>query len=143
MLFLLAAAPPGFAEDRTAPTPNQVIYPGDIIRSEMLTDEPVDDIPGLGTAIVDARSALIGKIARRTLLPGRLISAASVENPRAVSNGAQVKLVYRDGPLMIVTFAMALDNGAVGDTIRVRNADSGTIISGTILPDGTVSVGNS
>jgi flagellar basal body P-ring formation protein FlgA len=42
-----------------------------------------------------------------------------------------------------VTFAMALDNGAVGDTIRVRNADSGTIISGVILPDGSVSVGDS
>jgi flagella basal body P-ring formation protein FlgA len=143
VLALLGAVSPAIAQDATAPVPNQVIYPGDIIRDGMLSDVAVDDASDRGGTIIMARAALVGKLARRTLLPNRLIATAAVENPRAVSNGAQIKIVYRDGPLTIVTFAMALDNGAVGDTIRVRNADSGTIISGVILPDGSVSVGDS
>ena len=143
VLLWQAAIHPAFAQDGTAPVPTQVIYPGDIIREGMLTDVPVDNAASRGGPFADTHAALVGKIAKRTLLPGRLVAMIAIENPRAVSNGAEIKLIYRDGPLTIVTFAMALDNGAVGDTIRVRNADSGTIISGVILPDGSVSVSDS
>jgi flagella basal body P-ring formation protein FlgA len=60
---------------------------------------------------------------------------------RAVANGAEVKLVYTDGGLSIVTSALALEAGGIGDTIKVRNSDSGLTISGVIQPDGSVSVG--
>jgi flagella basal body P-ring formation protein FlgA len=143
ILLWQGAVGSAIAQERTAPVPTQVIYPGDIIREGVLTDVPIDDAAGRGGPFADTHAALVGKMAKRTLLPGRLIATIAVENPRAVSNGAEIKLVYRDGPLTIVTFAMALDNGAVGDTIRVRNSDSGTIISGIILPDGSVSVSDS
>jgi flagella basal body P-ring formation protein FlgA len=142
-LLLRAAVFPALAEERRAPAPIQVIYPGDVIRDSMLTDIAVDDLPGGNSSFIETRAALIGKIAKRTLLPGRAIAATSIENPRAVANGAQVKLIYRDGPLTIVTFALALEPGAVGDIIKVRNADSGLTISGTIQPDGSVSVSDS
>jgi flagella basal body P-ring formation protein FlgA len=45
--------------------------------------------------------------------------------------------------LTIMTFALALEAGAVGDVIKVRNTDSGLTISGTVQPDGSVSVGDS
>ena len=66
-----------------------------------------------------------------------------IQNVRAGSIGAQVKLVYHDGGLSIITSALALEAGAVGDTIKVRNSDSGLTISGTIQPDGSVSVSDS
>jgi len=129
------------AEDRTVPTPNQVIYPGDVIRESMLVDTSIYDLPAADGAIVDRRAALVGKVATRTLLPGHAIAAFAVVNPRAVANGAQVKLVYTDGGLSIVTSALALEGGGVGDTIKVRNSDSGLTISGVIQADGSVSVG--
>jgi flagella basal body P-ring formation protein FlgA len=134
---------PVLAEDRTVPTPSQVIYPGDVIRDGMLTDVSVYDLPATDGSIVDNRAALVGKVAKRTLLPGRGIDAVAIANPRAVANGASVKLVYRDGGLTIVTSALALEGGSVGDTIKVRNADSGLTISGVIQPDGSVSVSDS
>jgi flagella basal body P-ring formation protein FlgA len=143
ILLLQALVLPAFAQERTMPTPSQVIYPGDIIREGMLTDIATDGASGIDGSIIDTHAALIGKMAKRTLLPGRLIAAIAIENPRAVSNGAQVRLIYRDGALVIATFAMALENGGVGDTIKVRNADSGTVISGIIQPDGSVSVSDS
>jgi flagellar basal body P-ring formation protein FlgA len=143
ILLLQGGTAPALAEDRTVPTPNLVIYPGDVIRESMLTDVSVYDVPNADGSIVENRAALIGKIAKRTLLPGRGIAALAIGSPNAVANGAQVKLIYRDGDLNIVTSAMALEAGGVGDTIKVRNTDSGLTISGIIQPDGSVSVSDS
>jgi flagellar basal body P-ring formation protein FlgA len=138
--LLLAALSPADAEERMVPTPNQVIYPGDVIRDSMLTDVSIYDLPNNDGTILDSRAALLGKIAKRTLLPGRGIVALAVANPRAVKDGAQVKLVYNDGGLSIMTTALALEGGSVGDQIKVRNSDSGITLSGVIQPDGSVSV---
>jgi flagella basal body P-ring formation protein FlgA len=90
--------------------------------------------------MVRTRAGVVGKMARRTLLPGRAIMPIALNNPRAVINGADVRLVYIDGGLTIVTSASALQDGAVGETIRVRNVDSGLTVSGVIQPDGSVRV---
>jgi flagella basal body P-ring formation protein FlgA len=142
-LFLQGTIVAALAEDRMIPTPSQVIYPGDIIRDGMLTDVSIYDLPNVEGPLVERRAEILGKVAKRTLLPGRAIITLAVENPKAVANGAQVKLIYRDGALSIVTSALALEAGGVGDTIKVRNTDSGLTISGTIQTDGSVSVGDS
>ena len=140
-LVLIGAVGLAHAEDRTIPTPNQVIYPGDVIRESMLVDTSVYDLPAADSAIVERRSGLVGKMATRTLLPGRAVAAFAVASPRAVANGAQVKLTYVDGGLSIVTSALALEAGGVGDTIKVRNTDSGLTVSGVVQADGSVSIG--
>jgi flagellar basal body P-ring formation protein FlgA len=142
-LVLLGAVIPAAAEDRMVPTPSQVIYPGDIIREGMLTDVSIYDLPNVEGQLVQTHAELLGRVATRTLLPGRAIATLAIGNPKAVANGAQVKLVYHDGGLNIVTSALALEAGGVGDTIKVRNSDSGLTISGTIQPDGSVSVSDS
>jgi flagella basal body P-ring formation protein FlgA len=94
----------------------------------------------LVSSTIGTRAGLVGKMARRTLLPGRPVLAAAVNNARAVTNGAEVRLVYIDDGLTIVASASALQDGAVGDMIKVRNVDSGLTVSGTIQPDGSVRV---
>jgi flagella basal body P-ring formation protein FlgA len=51
-----------------------------------------------------------------------------------------VRIVFQEGGLVITTYAAALQNGRVGDLVRVRNLDSGVTVSGTVLPDGSVRV---
>jgi flagella basal body P-ring formation protein FlgA len=128
------------AQESTLPTPSVVIYPGDIIQNDMLTNAPADEVQGVVGTVVETRSELIGKRAIRTLLPGRAILAIAVGNPRAVVNGAEVTLVYSEGDLRIVAVASALQDGGVGDVIKVRNIDSGLTISGTVQADGSVRV---
>lgn len=139
LLLLLLGAPRADADDRTVPAPKQVIYPGDLIRDSMLSDITVDDDVN-DDSIVYNRAALVGKVAKRTLLPGRAIPSFAIANPRAVATGAHVTLIYRDGELTIVTSAQALEPGAVGDIIKVRNDDSGLTVTGRIQPDGSVNV---
>jgi flagella basal body P-ring formation protein FlgA len=135
----LALASSARAQEAGLPTPRVVIYPGDIIHDSMLAEQPADQANGPGP-FVRTRAELIGKMARRTLLPGVAIPDAAIDNPRMVANGGEVELVYAHGGLTIVAVGSALQDGAAGDVIKVRNSDSGVTVTGTVQSDGTVRV---
>jgi flagellar basal body P-ring formation protein FlgA len=127
------------AQEAFAPTPRVVIYPGDVIRDDMLADVAQAARDGSGP-FVEHRSLIVGKVARLTLLPGHAIPFSGLSNRKVVANGAEVKLVYSDGGLVIMTTGAALQDGSIGDIVRVRNSDSGVTVSGAVQPDGSVRV---
>ena len=55
-----------------------------------------------------------------------------------VTQGKTALVVFEAGGLTITANAMALQNGGIGDVVTLRNIDSGTVIKGTVAPDGTV-----
>jgi flagella basal body P-ring formation protein FlgA len=141
-LGLLAATGSVAKADDTVPVPTITIYPGDIIRDGMLTDREMPaDFAGRRMVVLD-RAALVGKTARRTLLPGLPVASNAVGEPKIVTVGAMVKVVFVEGGLTISTYASALQAGAAGDVIPVRNMESGLTISGTIESDGSIKVNN-
>ena len=81
-------------------------------------------------------------MARRTLLPGEMIALASVDNPRLVKVGGNVRIIYADQGLQISATGVAQQAGALGEIIRVRNQDSGLFVSGRVQADGSVLVGD-
>jgi flagellar basal body P-ring formation protein FlgA len=140
-IIALAAfcATPSWAQVGLIPTPKAVIYPGDLILDEMLVDVPNPARDGSGP-FVNSRSLIVGKAARLTLLPGHAIPFSGVSNRKLVSNGAEVKLVFSEGDLIITTTGSALQDGSIGDIVKVRNDDSGVTVSGAVQPDGSVRV---
>ena len=64
------------------PVPTVTIYPGDVIADG---DARRSRLPAADTvarsAILDAREALVGKVARRTLLPGQPIPINAIRDP--------------------------------------------------------------
>jgi flagellar basal body P-ring formation protein FlgA len=137
--FVAACGTPGAAQETLAPTPTVVIYPGDVIRDDMLADISHVVHDGSGP-FVESRAIIIGKVARLTLLPGHAIPFSGVSNRKLVSNGAEVKLIYSEGDLLIMTTGAALQDGSIGDIVKVRNSDSGVTVSGAVQPDGSVRV---
>src|SRR5579875_207109 len=132
------------ADPYILPVPNIVIYPGDIIKDNRLVDRDFTaEFPKRNLTAIDSRTALIGKVARRTLFPGSPIPLNAVGDPRAVANGAKVRLLYEDGTLAIISYGTALQPGSVGEVISVRNLGSGLTVSGTVQADGSVRVGGS
>ncbi len=140
-LLLAALIGPALAQEAGAPVPKVVIYPGDVIRDEMIADSPEGGVRDGGGPFVEDRSLVVGKLARLTLLPGHAIPYEGVSNRKVVANGAEVKLVYSEGGLLIMTEGAALQDGGVGDIVRVRNSDSGVTVTGAVQPDGSVKVG--
>lgn len=142
MLVLVGTAQAGLAADGIAlPVPTTTIYPGDIIDETMITDRTVQSAQVGRMMVVPDRAELLGKVARRTLLPGRPVPVVAVAEPDLVPRGAPIEIVFQEGGLTILAQATTLEAGSAGDVIRVRNMDSGLIINGTIHPDGTVRVG--
>ena len=137
---LAATAAPAKADDILVPAAKVVIYPGDIVGEDALEDVPLSRA-GVGGPFALSRVDVIGKTARRTLLPGQAIPLAAIDNPRLIRNGATVTMIYVDGALTITTTGDALQDGAVGDTVKVRNADSGVTVRGQVRADGSVWVG--
>jgi flagellar basal body P-ring formation protein FlgA len=139
-LLVLAFARAATGEERRLPVPAVTIRPGEVIKDEMITERAF--APNLlGVALfIEGRQTLVGRMARRSLLPGQPIPTNAVEDPWIVARGAVVKVIVEDSGLSIVTYGAAMQSGAAGALIPVRNTDTGVIIRGIVQPDGTVKV---
>jgi len=141
-LAFIAGGAPAYAQEVVL-IPNRVIYPGETV--EMASLKEVTLKPGkIIPPAVSIRAADIeGKVAKRTLLPGRYIPTASLREAWLVEQGAAVQVTYVSGVLTISASAVTLQSGAAGDLVRVRNIDSGKVLSGVVMADGSIRVGAS
>jgi len=128
------------ADEMLVPAAKAVIYPGAIIGDDALEDVALSQA-GIGGPFALSRIDVVGKAARRTLLPGRAIPLAAIDNPRVIRSGGEVTMVYIDGALTITTTGAALQDGSVGETVKVRNTDSGVTVQGRVRADGSILVG--
>ncbi len=135
-LFVANAA---VADSHVAVVPKRTIYPGEELQVGLLEEVEVTN-PNLVKGYVERISAVTGLVSRKTLLPGRVILVSALREPFAVSRGSTVPLVFDNGSLVIRAAGTPLQDAAIGELIKVRNKDSGVIISGTVMADGTVHV---
>jgi flagellar basal body P-ring formation protein FlgA len=135
---LLCAPEPLGAAELELPVPRVIIYPGDVIGDDQLVERAFVAHTVARASVYEARQALLGKVARRTLLPGQPIPVGGIRDPYVVTQGKTVLVVYESVGLTITTNATALQNGSVGDLVSLRNDDSGLVIKGTVASDGTV-----
>jgi flagellar basal body P-ring formation protein FlgA len=141
-LALASAGAPALA-DEVVLIPNRVIYPGETLALASLKKVTLAPGKTKPDAMATTEQELDGKVAKRTLLPGRYIPVAALRDAWLVEQGAPVQVTFTTGGLTITATAVTLQDGAAGDLIRVRNLDSGKVISGTVMADGTIRVGAS
>ena len=139
---LLAGALSAYAQEVVL-IPNRVIYPGEAIDLAALREVTLKPGKVIPPAVAFRAPELEGKVAKRTLLPGRYIPAAALREAWLVEQGAPVQVMFVSGSLTISAAAVTLQPGAAGDFVRVRNIDSGKIFSGTVMADGSIRVGAS
>jgi flagella basal body P-ring formation protein FlgA len=142
-LAALSATPALAQERQVVLVPNRVIYPGETIELSALKEVALKPGRAAPDATAILPEQLEGKVARRTLLPGRYVQTAAIRQPWLVEQGAAVQLFFVAGALTISASAVTLQPGAAGDVVKVRNLDSGKILSGIVMADGTVRVGAS
>lgn len=135
----LGVLSPAAAEEIALPTPGVTIYPGEIVREHMLSDTTFDVRETHN--FVRTRSDLIGRVARRTLFAGKPIGISSIEDPHTIGNGSLVQLVYEQPGILISASGLALQSARTGDPIRVRNIETGLVVTGVVSAAGIVLVG--
>ncbi len=138
LLACVSSARMAAAEELELPVPRAVIYPGDVLSEESLVSRAFIAHTVARSTIHETRDALVGKVAKRTLLPGQPIPVSAIRDPYVVTQGKTAMVVFEWGGLMITTNALALQNGGIGDVVSLRNLDSGAVIRGTVASDGSV-----
>lgn len=105
-------------------------------RSVVCEWRDVTDFPG---APLRDLTAATGYRLRRNIPAGNVITASALEVIPDVEYGDEVTIEFSVGALSLRAVGSALEAGAVGETVRVRNITSKSIIKATITAPGVVS----
>ena len=138
----LFAAPPGAWAAETVLVPSRTIYPGETVDAEALKEVTLAEGKSPPANVAISFETLEGKVARKTLLPGRYVQVNALREAYLIEKGAAVDAVFVAGAMTISATAVTLQAGAAGDLVKVRNIDTGKILSGTVMANGTVRVGD-
>ena len=138
---ILLVPPAAAGETFTIPVPRNVIYAGQTIGADLIGERKVPVGYLERVSVMTERAAVIGKIARTTLMPNRPISTNHVRVPDVVKVNQPAMLIYRTGRLTITAEVMPLNSAKTGERVRVRNTRTGVIVSGTARADGTIETG--
>ena len=111
----------------------QVIQPGDL----RIERQNVSQLTG---GYLSDPSAVIGLAAKRRLAAGQALSTAHVTPRLLVARGQEVTLYAARPGLTVRMKGEALENGAEGERIRVRNRSSKRVVEGYVEPSGAVRV---
>jgi flagella basal body P-ring formation protein FlgA len=112
--------------------------------SEVIGEEDIDwdkqPVSRLRKNIITNAHELIGKSPKHVISQGRPIRTDEIASPAVINKGEQVTLFFRSRNIEIKTFGEAMEAGAIGDVIRVRNTTSKAIIQGTVESNNSVRV---
>jgi flagella basal body P-ring formation protein FlgA len=107
---------------------------------KVLADEDVllerHDVSGISDAVSDPQE-VVGLSGKRALRTGEVLRKTLLMAPTVVKRGDPVRIVARRDEVEVSMGGEALDAGARGDTVRVRNAN-GTVIRARVTGVATV-----
>lgn len=94
----------------------------------------------LGQGYFRAAGEVEGMVLSRSLGAGAVLTPTAVQRPRLVARGERVIIVASAQGLEVHSSGEALQNGARGDRIRVRNLHSRRLIEAQVIASGVVKV---
>ncbi|WP_371874529.1 flagellar basal body P-ring formation chaperone FlgA [Duganella rivi] len=116
------------------------VMASDLAAGKVLADEDVllerHDISAISDSISDPQDA-VGMSGKRALRAGEILRKTLLSSPTLVKRGELVRIVARQEQIEVSMAGEALDAGARGDTVRVRNAN-GTVIRARVTGAATV-----
>lgn len=83
---------------------------------------------------------LVGKMPKHSISALRPIRADEIITPPIVYKGESVNVAYKTASMEISTVGQAMEDGATGDLIKIRNPDSNTVIQATITGKGMAQI---
>jgi flagellar basal body P-ring formation protein FlgA len=113
--------------------PGETITDADLVSADI----PLASLPG---AALRLSADLVGKEVQRVLLADRPVAATSVREPRAIRRGEQVLIAFSGAGIALTAPGRALQDGVLGEEIRVVNLASNRTITATAAGSGRVTV---
>lgn len=121
------------------PVPTRAISRGEVITASDLSWQRMRE-NGIRRDVVADVDQLIGLTPRQRLRPGQMISSSDVQKPLAVTRGALVTMILKSGSMSLSAQGRAIEQGSVGDVVRLTNTHSNMTVEGRIEGPNLVSV---
>ncbi|MFO7653931.1 MAG: flagellar basal body P-ring formation chaperone FlgA [Candidatus Krumholzibacteriia bacterium] len=119
------------------PVPRRALAAGTRLDDDDCAWEWVD-LAAVRHGVATGRTALRGMSAGRDLAPGQPIRSADLRPTAIVRSGEPVDLRVRRGTVVVAVRATARRDGALGETIPVRNELTGRVITARVTGPGQV-----
>lgn len=113
------------------------IAPGETITADAFIPETRDASRIVGAAVADPAQA-VGRVARRTLSAGAVLSATDLVAQRLIRRGDNVALVSRRGGVEVRVVGKALGDAGENERVTVENLSSHRVVQGVVGPGGDV-----
>ncbi|WP_448674628.1 flagellar basal body P-ring formation chaperone FlgA [Pseudoxanthomonas mexicana] len=113
------------------------IAPGETITADAFVPETRDASRIVGAAVADPAQA-VGRVARRTLSAGAVLSATDLVAQRLIRRGDNVALVSRRGGVEVRVVGKALGDAGESERVTVENLSSRRVVQGVVGPGGEV-----
>lgn len=114
----------------------------DVIEEKDIGSKAIADRFMRKDMITDAK-LLIGQSPRSMISADRPIRAGEVSSPILIKKGTSVQLTFTNPYMRLKATGVALQDGAQGDMIRVKNDKSEKAVSGRVVANGRVEVNTS
>ena len=126
-------------EVRDIPVFNRSVMPGEVIQQSDISWIKYPAKRLSARAIINTTS-VVGMTVRRPTRTDKPINASNILAPVVVAKGEAVTMMVRTRAMVLTAAGRALENGGIGDTIRVLNPKSSQTIDAKIVRAGQVEV---
>jgi flagella basal body P-ring formation protein FlgA len=141
--FGLVIEPPGRPEIamriRAGRTTEWVVASRALRRGAVLTAEDFRREPHVSwgpPAVDDGAATEPGWIARRSVVAGEPLDRRNASPPPVVEAGAPVRVLWSTGNVSVALEGVALNDAALGETVRIRTGRSVGVVRGTAIAPG-------
>ena len=122
------------------PVPKNIIYAGQFVTEDLLRDRSVPVSYVTRVSVYKNNAQVVGKVAKKTLLPNRPIFTNTVVEPNVVEVNRRTVMRYQIQGLYITADVNPLNSAKVGQQVRARNIKTGVVVYGIANHDGTIQV---
>ncbi len=110
---------------------------GEVIQSEDITTELLDTSTLRNGYLTNTEFA-VGKLLKHPLRIREPLRQGVLTSPIAVKRGQTVRLEVISGSITVAAKAIALTNGRIGESVRVRNISSKRVVNAEVVENGRV-----
>ena len=117
-----------------------------IVHGGVITDSDISTtrilLSKMKGGYLESIDQVVGMQARRNLGNGVLIRNSDIVKPTLIRQNDTVSIIYSQNNIKLRTLGIALQSGAVGDNIKVKNESTGIVVHGTVAGKNLVEVGD-
>jgi len=83
---------------------------------------------------------IVGKEAKHPLAADQPLRTGDVRAPVIVAKGSVVTMVVQSPTMTLTSKGKAMENGAMGESVRIQNTQSKVVVEGEVVSPGTVRI---